>query len=51
VKKEATHLQYFPDFAQLRAEGDRALLRFVDPPREITVLMARYCETLGDQAA
>jgi transposase len=51
VKKEATHLKYFPDFAQLRAEVDRALLHFAETPREITVLMARYCETLGDQAA
>jgi transposase len=51
VKKEATHLKYFPDFAQLRAEVDRALLHFAETPSEITVLMARYCETLGDQAA
>src|SRR5215468_3761330 len=51
VKKEATHLKYFPDFAQLRAEVDRALLYFAETPNEITVLMARYCETLGDQAA
>jgi len=51
VKKEATHLKYFPDFAQLRAEVDRALLHFAATPSEITVLMARYCETLGDQAA
>jgi transposase len=50
-KKEATHLKYFPDFAQLRAEVDRALLHFAAPPSEITVLMARYCETLGAQAA
>ena len=51
VKKEATHLKYFPDFAQLRAEVDRALLHFAATPSEITVLMARYCETLGAQAA
>ena len=51
VKKEATHLKYFPDFAQLRAEVDRALLYFAETPSEITVLMARYCETLGAKAA
>src|ERR671931_2070551 len=51
VKKEATHLKYFPDFAQLRAEVGRALLHFAATPSEITVLMARYCETLGAKAA
>ena len=51
MKKEATHLKYFPDFAQLQAEVDRALLHFAQTPREITVLMARYCETLGAKAA
>jgi transposase len=51
VKKEATHLKYFPDFAQLRAEVDRALRHFAETPSEITVLMARYCATLGAQAA
>src|SRR5215471_6918088 len=51
VKKEATHLKYFPDFSQLQAEVDRALLHFAQTPREITVLMARYCETLGAKAA
>ena len=51
VKKEATHLKYFPDFSQLQAEVDRALLHFAQTPSEITVLMARYCETLGHMAA
>jgi transposase len=51
VKKEATHLKYFPDFSQLQAEVDRALLHFAQTPSEITVLMARYCETLGAKAA
>jgi transposase len=51
VKKEATHVKYFPDFAQLQAEVDRALLHFAQTPSEITVLMARYCETLGAKAA
>ena len=51
VKKEATHLKYFPDFSQLQAEVDPALLHFAQTPSEITVLMARYCETLGAKAA
>jgi transposase len=51
VKKEATHLKYCPEFTPLPAEVDRALLHFAHTPREITVLMARYCETLGAMAA
>jgi hypothetical protein len=51
VKKEATHLKYFPEFTHLQTEVDRALLHFAHTPREITVLMARYCETLGAMAA
>ena len=51
VKKEATHLKYFPEFAALQVEVDRALLHFAQTPREITVLMARYCESLGAMAA
>jgi len=51
VKKEATHLKYFPEFTHLQAEVDRALRHFAHTPREITVLMARYCETLGAMAA
>jgi transposase len=51
IKKEATHLKYFPEFTQLQAEVDRALLHFAQTPHEITVLMARYCESLGAMAA
>jgi transposase len=51
VKKEATHLKYFPEFTHLQAEVDRALLHFAHTPNEITVLMARYCEKLGAIAA
>jgi transposase len=53
VKKEATHLKHFPEFTDLQQEVDRALLPFAQTPREITVLMARYCEKLGkvDKAA
>jgi hypothetical protein len=53
VKKEATHLKYFPEFTDLQDEVERALLHFAQTPSEITVLMARYCEKLGrvDKAA
>lgn len=51
VKKEATHLKYFPEFADLQVEVDRALLHFAQTPHESTVLMARYCESLGAMAA
>ena len=53
MKKEATHLKHFPEFTDLQQEVDSALLHFAQTPREITVLMARYCEKLGkrDQAA
>jgi transposase len=53
VKKEATHLQHFPEFTDLQHEVDRALLHFAQTPSEITVLMARYGEKLGkvDKAA
>ena len=51
VKKAATHLKHFPQFTQLQEEVDRALLHFAQTPHEITVLMARYCESLGAMAA
>jgi transposase len=53
VKKEATHLKHFPEFTDLQYEVDRALRHFAQTPSEITVLMARYCEKLGqvDKAA
>ena len=51
IKKEATHLKYFPEFTNLQMEVNRALLHFAQTPSEITVLMARYCEKLGDMAA
>jgi transposase len=51
VKKVATHLKYFPAFADLQVEVERALLHFAQTPLEITVLMARYCASLGAMAA
>jgi transposase len=51
VKKEATHLKYFPEFTPLQGEVDRARRHFAPTPSEITVLMARYCEKLDVMAA
>ena len=53
VKQEAAHLKYFPEFTDLQDEVDRALLHFAQTLSDITVLMARYCEKLGqvDKAA
>src|ERR1043166_874395 len=47
VKKEATHLKYFPEFSYLQEEVDGAWTHSAQTPSEITVLMARYCEKLG----
>jgi transposase len=47
VKKIATHLKYFPEFTLLQTAVDNALLHFAQTPQAITVLMARYCESLG----
>jgi hypothetical protein len=51
VKKEATPLKHVPEFTHWQAEVDRALRHFAQTPHEITVLMARYWETLGAMAA
>jgi transposase len=51
VKKMATHLKHFPDFALLQVEVDKALLHFAHTPQAIMALMARYCESLGAIAA
>jgi transposase len=51
VKKQATHLRYFPDFATLVEKVDDALLHFAQTPHEITALVGRYCASLGQLAA
>jgi len=48
VKKQATHLRYFPDFDTLVEKVEDALLHFANTPTEITALMGRYCESLGE---
>jgi hypothetical protein len=42
--------QACPAFRDLQQEVDRALLHFAQIPSEITVLMAHYCEKLGQVA-
>jgi transposase len=51
VKKMATHLKHFPDFALWQAEVDKALRHFAHTPHEIMTVMTRYCESLGALAA
>jgi hypothetical protein len=51
VKKRATHLKFFPEFALLMQKVEEALLHFANTPKEIMSLMGRYCESLGAIAA
>lgn len=50
VKKEATHLKYFPTFDTLVTAVDQALLTFSQLPSAILSVMSSYCESLGDPA-
>ncbi len=50
-KKQATHLRYFPKFADLTAKVDAKLKFFATLPLAIKGLMGRYCETLGAATA
>lgn len=50
LKKRATHLRYFAEFNDLIASVDDALCHFAHAPHEITVLMGRYCASLGEDA-
>jgi transposase len=47
VKKQATHLKYFPEFAALIQKVDGALHHFANTPDEITSLMGLYCKLPG----
>lgn len=51
VKKEATHLRYFPTFEDLTKKVDEKLHYFAQTPKRITNLMGKYCETLGAATA
>jgi hypothetical protein len=51
VKKQATHLRYFPEFTDLTEKIDQKLRYFADLPSSILGLMGRYCKTLGEETA
>jgi transposase len=51
VKKQATHLRYFPEFEDLTKKVDEKLQYFANLPDAIKALMGKYCETLGAEAA
>lgn len=51
LKKQATHLRYFPTFEALTAKVDTKLQALTDLPNEIIGLMGKYCETLGQESA
>jgi len=51
VKKQATHLRYFPEFEDLTKKVDQKLKSFASLPSSILGLMGRYCETLGETVA
>jgi transposase len=50
VKKEASHLKYFPTFDKLVSAVDQTLLTFSQLPSAILSVMASYCEALGAPA-
>lgn len=51
IKKQATHLRYFPTFADLMNKVDQKLRYFAHMPKRILNLMGKYCRSLGAAAA
>lgn len=51
IKKQATHLRYFPTFANLMNKVDQKLRYFAHTPKRILNLMGKYCRSLGAEAA
>ena len=51
LKKQATHLRYFPTFEALTTTVDAKLQALTGLPDEIKSLMGKYCATLGQEAA
>jgi len=47
IKKQATHLRYFPTFEDLTKKVDDKLRYFANTPQKITNLMGKYCKSLG----
>ena len=50
IKKQATHLRYFPTFEDLIQKVDEKLRYFAGLPDSILALMGRYCRSLGAEA-
>ena len=50
VKKDATHLKYFPTFEALTEKVDNTLQKLAKLPSHILALMGRYCQSLGATA-
>ncbi len=50
VKKQATHLRYFPTYEELINKVEEKLQYFTQLPESIKRLMGKYCETLGVEA-
>jgi transposase len=51
VKKQATHLRYFPAFEDLTKKVDEKLAYFAMTPHSILALMGKYLPSLGTEAA
>jgi hypothetical protein len=47
MKKQATHLRYFPTYENLTNKVEEKLRYFAQLPESIKGLMGKYCETLG----
>lgn len=50
LKKQATHLRYFKQFADLMDKVDQKLAQAATLPQTILALMGKYCQSLGDQS-
>ncbi len=50
LKKQATHLRYFPTLEALVEKVDTKLRHFATLPSAIKGLLGKYCETLGAEA-
>jgi transposase len=50
VKKDATHLKYFPTFEALTEKVETTLRKVAELPASIRALMGGYCESLGSAA-
>jgi len=51
VKKQATHLRYFPTFEDLTQKVDAKLAYFANLPQSILALMGKYLPSLGTETA